>query len=452
MQEENILGTERLSKLFVKFSLPAVASMIISGIQGIIDGLFLGNFVGQNAMASVNLVLPFTQIIIGISMVVSIGSLSLMGIRLGANMKEEAQNVFKTAFVTLLSSGIVIAIVGFVFNRHIGIILGASDVLIQDVASYIKVISLFAPFTMLMFLCGFTDRLIGKPELYLKGTIISMLVNVSLNYIFIKQLGWEVAGAALATGIAFCAALSVVIGPMLKPDEPVNMFKGKFDKSVILPVAYNGSSEGITSISTSLEIYLFNMAFMRISGEAGIAAFTVINYISNFVILAMFGISDGIGPIVSYNYGYEKVSRVKGILKMAIMTVSVLGAVLFVGLYMFGDSLISMFARENEIVMEMAITGCKLFSFAFLLNGINIVTSGYFTSLGDAKSSFLVSMSRGIVFVIVGITLLPKFMGTRGVWLTVPFAEFMAFLVGMILLRRTSKRLTFAESEGQLLS
>ena len=230
------------------------------------------------------------------------------------------------------------------------------------------------------------------------------------------------------------------------------MFKGNFDKSVILPVAYNGSSEGLTSISTSLEIYLFNMAFMRISGEAGIAAFTVINYISNFVILAMFGISDGIGPIVSYNYGYEKVSRVKGILKMAIMTVSVLGAVLFVGLYMFGDSLISMFARENEIVMEMAITGCKLFSFAFLLNGINIVTSGYFTSLGDAKSSFLVSMSRGIVFVIVGITLLPKFMGTRGVWLTVPFAEFMAFLVGMMLLRRTSKRLTFAESEGQLLS
>ncbi|NBI06516.1 MATE family efflux transporter [Senegalia massiliensis] len=433
---ENILGTEKISKLFIKFSIPAIISMVIAGAQVIIDGIFLGNFIGENALASINIVQPFMEVIIGFSMIISVGSLSSIGRSLGEGKREEAQNIFKTAFVfiTIISLGILL--VGRLFSEEISVLLGANKVLLEGVSIYIGTISIFAPLMCLMFLFGFINRVVGKPELYLRGMILSVVVNVSLDFIFIKQLSLGIRGAAFATGIAYVSSFFVVVRPMLRKKNIVNIFRGQFDKSVIIPISYNGSSEGVIAIATATTAYMFNVSFMKIAGESGVAAFTTINYISQFGIHIMFGISDGIAPILSYNYGYKKHDRLNDTLKLASKVNLVVGTVLFFILFGFGKQLVSLFASGNEDVLDLAVRGSKIYAFAFLLCGFNIINSGYFTAIGSATASIIISASRGIVFIILGINILPMIIGINGVWVTVPLAECMTFIIGIYLVKK----------------
>ncbi|AOR25167.1 MATE family efflux transporter [Clostridium taeniosporum] len=236
----------------------------------------------------------------------------------------------------------------------------------------------------------------------------------------------------------YVAAFSIVVLPMLNKKNTVNIFSGKFDKSVILPVAYNGSSEGVNSIAAAITAYVFNMTFMKIAGEAGVAAFTTINYVAQFGILIMFGISDGIGPILSYNYGYKKHDRLNDTLKLASKINLIVGVILFFILFVFGKQLVSLFVSGNENVVNLAVNGSKIYAFAFLICGFNIINSGYFTAIGDARGSIIIAASRGIVFIILGINILPIIIGMSGVWLTIPFAECMTFIISMYLIKKNN--------------
>jgi len=225
---------------------------------------------------------------------------------------------------------------------------------------------------------------------------------------------------------------------MLIKKNIVNIFSGKFDKSVIIPMVYNGSSEAVIAIAIAITAYLFNITFMKIAGEAGVAAFATINYISQFGILIMFGISDGIGPILSYNYGNKKHERLNNTLKLASKVNLIVGLILFFILFVFGEQLVSLFASGKEEVLNLAVGGARIYAFSFLVCGFNIINSGYFTAIGDARSSIIIAASRGIVFIILGINILPLIIGINGVWLTVPLAESMTFIIGMYLVKNNN--------------
>lgn len=427
--KDNIILNDKISSLFLKFAIPAIISMIIAGMQGMIDGMFVGNILGPNAMASVNIAAPFMQVIVGLSMIVSIGSQSFMGLKLGEGKVKKAQNVFKTFIIFILIVGTFITLFGFIFNTKIASVLGANDVLLKDVSLYIKTISLFTIPMALMFLFGFSNRIIEKPNLYFKGMILSLFVNITLNYVLIAKLELGIIGAATATGLSYSSALLIVVWPMLNKKNIINIFAGNFDKGCIYPVLYNGSSEGINSIATATTAYLFNMAFMKIAGESGVAAFTAINYLAQFGTILMFGISDGICPIVSYNYGSKLYDRVDKILKLSYKVSLVIGIIIFVTLLFFGKNLVMIFIKGNPDILNLAAHGAKLYAFAFLINGFNIINSGYFTAIGKAKESVIVAACRGLVFIIIGMIVLPIILGENGVWMCVPFAEFCTMLV-----------------------
>jgi Na+-driven multidrug efflux pump len=287
-----------------------------------------------------------------------------------------------------------------------------------------------------MHLFGFVNRVVGKPELYLWGTILSVIVNISLNFLFIVKLNLGIRGTALANGLSYFAAFLVAVRPILNKNTTVNIFSGKFDKSVIIPIVYNGSSEAIVSISVALTAYLFNITFMKTAGEAGVVAFTAINYIGQFGILIMFGISDGVGVIISYNYGNKQYNRVDKTLKLASKINLAIGIILFLILFIFGEQLILLFTNTNNNILDFAVRGSKIYAFSYLVCGFNIINSGYFTAIGDAKSSIVISLSRGIVFVILGINILPMFIGIDGIWLTIPFAELMSLIIGIHLIKK----------------
>ena len=430
----NTLLTERLPRLFLLFVLPAVISMVISGTQSMIDGILLGRFAGVNAMASVNIAGPYMQIITGCTMVICIGTFSYLGRTLGENTNpQKAKDIFRTAVVSLAACALILMAAGLFLSRPLALLLGANEVLLDETALYIRTVAVFIPAICFMMHFGFTARLLEKPHLYLIATLCCVSCNVIMDYLAVKVLGLGVVGAAAATGLSYLSGLLVVVRPFLSRKSIVNLFEGTFHWDILRSSAFNGSSEGITSISAALTMYLFNTAFMGFAGESGVAAFTVINYAGNFVVLIMFGVSDGISTLVSYNYGAKLLLRVKKTLRAALMINFCIGLLIFTVLHLFSRQMVGIFVSDNEFVTAMAVQGAALYSFCFLMNGFNIVQSGYYTSMGDALASVIISASRGIVFISTGIFLLPQFLGINGVWLTPPFAELMTVLVCLII-------------------
>lgn len=433
--EENILAKEKIPKLFMFYSIPAIVSMLIVGTQSIIDGIFVGNFVGELAMASVNIAQPFTQILAASSMVIVIGSLSYMGRSLGENDIDKAQNIYRTSLILIISIASFLTVLGVFFSENLALLLGASDILIKDTSIYIKTISVFIIPMFLMYQFAFSNRLLEKPDLYIKGMILSLITNILLNILLVKYMSLGVFGTAVATALAEPLALFYVIGPHLNKSNVINIYVGKFDKKVILPVVYNGLSEAFTSISTAITAYVFNKAFMRSGGEAGIAAFTIISYINLFTNYIMFGIADGIGPLVSYNYGAKSFKRVWEAMKFSYGISFLIGVIIFIILIFFGESLISVFISNNAEILSLAFTGAKIFAVGYLINGFNILNSAYFTSIGLAKESVIIALSRGCVVTLIGIFILPNIFGMNGIWMTVPFAEIVTVGVCVYLLK-----------------
>ena len=200
--EENILAKEKIPKLFMFYSIPAIVSMLIVGTQSIIDGIFLGNFIGELDMASVNIAQPFTQILAASSMVIVIGSLSYMGRSLGENDIDKAQNIYRTSLILIISIASFLTILGVFFSENLALLLGASDILIKDTSIYIKTISVFIIPMFLMYQFAFSNRLLEKPDLYIKGMILSLITNILLNILLVKYMSLGVFGTAVATALA----------------------------------------------------------------------------------------------------------------------------------------------------------------------------------------------------------------------------------------------------------
>lgn len=433
--DQKILGTEKLSKLFIKFTIPSITGMIFVGIQGIIDGLFVGNVLGGNALASVNLVQPYMQIIMAAALIISVGAQSIIGINLGKGESEKAQNIFRTASILLILISILVTILGVFFSEKIALILGANEVLLEGSSTYIQIISYFTAFIAIMFLFEMVVRVIGKPNISLVSMIISVVLNIVLDYLLINKFNLGIKGAALATGISYTMAFLINMIPFVSKKTIINLYKGRFDKSVLFQMIYNGSSEGVSSISNAISMFLFNTALMKIAGENGIAAFSIINYIAQVGYMVLFGISDGIRPIISYNFGAENENRVNKTLKISIIVNIIIGAIIFIVMSTFSKQLIEIFLKDGKYVVEIASTGAKIYGIAFLFNGTNILISSYFTAIDDPKNSIIVAMSRGIVFILIGIVILPYIFGINGIWMTIVFADIITILLCYRLLK-----------------
>lgn len=437
--QEKLLGTSSLRSLLIQYCTPAIIAMLVTGLQGMIDGMYVGNVIGPNGMASVNLSIPFVQVIIGLTMIVSIGGQSHIGIKFGMKKIKEGQDTFRTFLLLLLGLSFCISTVGYFGNETIARLVGADDILMGYTSQYIKIMGLFAIPMSMLFYFGFLNRLIGKPELYFKASVIGLMGNILLNYVFIIKMDLGITGAALATGCAYMIGMLIVVWPILSNKYSLGIGKGEFNIHTIKPVLFNGASEGVNSVSIATTAYLFNMALMKAQGAEGVAAFTAINYIGMVGVMVLFGISDGIGPIVSYNYGHGKKDRVDKVLKVAHIATIVMGSIVFVALFFFGKTIISIFLGDEKELIEMAANGGRIYAFAFFFTGYNIVNSGYFTYIGKGIESVIVAGLRGLIFVVIGILVLPTFLGINGVWLCVPIAEFLTAIVGVYLLRRQQK-------------
>jgi Na+-driven multidrug efflux pump len=271
---------------------------------------------------------------------------------------------------------------------------------------------------------------------------LSVVINVLLTFCFVIGLGWGNTGASVATGVAFTIGLLISGSITFNPKQRLSMLKGRFHMPLLRRAVYNGSSEGVSEMASAVSILIINLTVVRILGADGVAAFTAINYINFTGILLFLGISDGLIPVLSYNYGAGNYQRVKRLFRFTAMINMGIGVMLFTVLQVFGGHAVLLFFDGSESqAFQISVDGLHLFAFVFLVNGLNVLIVAYFTALGQAKISIIISAARGLVFVLIGVTVLPIFMGIAGVWAAIPLAELLTLGVALMLIYRTHNKL-----------
>lgn len=435
------LGKDSIIKLFLSYAIPSVISSIIFSIYIVIDGIFVGRAVGSQGLAAINIAMPIFSMALALGIMVSIGGNTVTSIELGSGQKEKARKSFSLGFYSLISVSIIIGLIIFIFRTKIAIMLGASSELMKPVIEYLVILCISVPiFTGGSYLAA-GIRTMGKPSFSMFCTVLGSVVNIILDYIFVIVWGLGVAGAAIASGIAFFITFIVAFIEIQSEKSVLKLCICELDLRKIGRFFYNGSSEALAEVAFAFTTFIFNIVLMRRMGEVGVSAFSIIQYIASLVVAVFLGIANGITPIISYNYGAKSGKRIKEIITLSVKVMMFLGVICTAFLFFGGEGLINLFVTGEAELLETTVFACKIYSLSFLVSGINILSSSYFTALENAKTSAIISFLRGIAFIAIGITILPAILGDTGVWATMIFSEVATLIIAIMLMKKSYSNL-----------
>lgn len=414
----------------IRFVIPSVAMMILTSIYGVVDGLFVSNFVGKTPFAAVNLVIPFTMILGAFGFMLGTGGTALVAKTLGEGRQEEANRIFSMLIYFALGLGVLLTIFGIAVLKRIVIKMGADDAMLRHCMIYGRIVLLGIPFYMLQNM--FQNFLIAaeKPQLGLIVTIAAGVTNMVLDALFIAVLGWGVAGAAAATALGQCVGgLVPFVYFARKNSSKLSLVKTRLMGGALFHACTNGSSELVSNVSMSLVGMLYNLQLMKFVGENGVAAYGVIMYV-NFIFIAIFlGYAYGSAPIVAFNYGARRTEELQNVLKKSLKLILGTGISLFLIATVFAGVLSGLFVGYDAELYRLTVRGFHLYAISFLLCGFNIYGSSFFTALNNGVASAAISFLRTVVFEVAAVLILPLFFGLDGVWCAITVAELASILI-----------------------
>lgn len=413
---------ENQSKKILQFSVPAIIAMVLTAFITIADGFFMGNYVGEEGIAAVNLGLPIVYLYLGIGLMISIGGAAISGMALGAGDKETCNQVFRqtiatTAILTVLISCIMV----FCFQPML-LIFHVKGQAVRYFKEYYQIMVLEFPIMVINSSFGMFIRAEGNPEFYMKVTILNVLLNVILDYVFSGIFYWGAAGIALASLFSALVSLSYILYYFGKKAEIYHLGKFCFSWEVYIRGILNGSSEFIGEMSTGIAMFAYNFVIMRRIGIGGVTAFTIVGYISYIFSMIIIGFGQGASPLISFCYGAKEKGIAADIRRKTNQYVFGAGVAVFLVMAAISDWYSGIFV-ESESVKNMIEAGMLIFMVSFFFSGINSITSFYFTATGRAFESAVISCSRGLVILLICIFMLPAFFGMTGVWLAAPVTE-----------------------------
>ena len=420
----------------LKFAFPSIIMMIFMSLYSIVDGFFIAQYVDSMALSAANIVYPAVSILLAVGIMFGTGGSAVVAAKIGQEKQEEANRNFSALTLTTLIIGILGAVLGNLFCRQICSLLGATPVLMDYGTAYLRTILSFAPVCLLQALFQSFFVTAGRPGLGLSLTVSAGITNMLLDYLFVVPLHLGVAGAALATGLGQCIPAVAGILYFTFARKGLRFTRPEFSKGLLSTSCFNGSSEMVSNLSAAVVTYLFNMLMLKFEGEIGVAAITAILY-GQFLFVALYlGYSIGVAPVFSFNYGSRNKQRLIRLYRISIRFV-VVSSVIIALVAAFGSPVISaVFMQKGTYGFELTRHGGYLFSIAYLFCGTNIVASGIFTALSDGKTSALISFLRTFVFIVLSALLLPLVLGTNGVWLSIPVAEFLTLFISVPKLSR----------------
>ena len=422
------------SKL-LRFTLPSIVMMVFTSIYGVVDGLFVSNFVGKTAFASVNLVMPFVMILGGMGFMTGTGGTALVSKILGEGDPDTANRTFSMMVLFTLALGIVLSAGGIIFMRPVSRFLGATDAMMDDCVLYGRIITGFTFAFMLQNVFQSFFIAAEKPKLGLKVTVAAGLTNMVLDALFIAVFKWGVAGAAIATGLSQCVGGVLPLVYFLRPNSSLlRLSPTRLRLRPILAACGNGSSELMSNISSSLVSMLYNFQLMRLAGEDGVSAYGVLMYVQFIFISIYIGYSIGCAPVVSYHFGAQNHGELKNLLGKSVLLMGGTGVALTALVMALADPLSRLFVGYDAGLFALTSHAFRLFAWSFLLAGFNIYTSGFFTALNNGGVSAAISSLRTLVFQSASVLILPIFFDVDGIWWAITVAEVFAFLISVLFL------------------
>ena len=419
------------ARLF-RFVLPSIVMMVFTSIYGVVDGLFVSNFAGKTAFASINLIMPFLIILGAMGFMLGTGGTALVSRVLGEGDKEHANKYFSMITLFGILLGVILTVVGVLAMRPMAILLGATEAMVDDCVLYGRIVVCFLTSFMLQNM--FQSFLIAaeRPKFGLLITLAAGVTNMVLDALFVGVFRWGIAGAAIATGISQTVGGVVPLMYFLfSKNSPLRLRWTKFEAQPLLRSCANGSSELMSNISGSLIGMLYNAQLMRFLGEDGVATYGVLMYVQFIFVAIDIGYSIGCAPIISYHYGARNHPELRNLLMKGLKVMGILGIVMTIAAISLSGTLANIFVGYDATLCELTRHAFHLFSFAFLLAGFNIFLSSFFTALNNGGVSAAISFLRTLVFQAASVILLPMALDVDGLWWAASAAEALAFVVSI---------------------
>lgn len=429
---------ENKLKMLLQFSIPSIIAMLLQTAVTITDGYFNGNYVGENALAAINLGLPILYFYLGVGLCVGVGGTVICGRLLGAKEKHKASEVFSQTIVT---AGIICMVTSLVvlllFSLILKVLRAEGDLLVYF-TEYYRIMLLNYPLMVIGTILGMFIRIDGKPQVCMLVSIVSCILNAILDYILVGRLAMGVQGSAIASLMVQTIAVIVQLMYFFRASLSIRFISYKFDKAVNRETFFNGSSEFIGEMASAISMFAFNYVLMKYVGTEGVASFTILGFAVYGYSMIAIGFGQGLTTLVSVCWGAKEWKTAAELRKITNRILFVMGTLFAVFFVVFGRRYASMFGCSSG-VEDMVSAGFRFYAVTFLIMGYDVINSMYFTSCGDALSSAIISSLRGIVLLLAFILIFPAIWGMMGVWMAAPATETLTAMVSTFLIMKQKK-------------
>ena len=426
MESLNVYEKPVTLKNILKFAVPTIAMTVFMSFYTMVDGLFVSNLIGTDALSAINLTAPIIQLVTAISTMLATGGSAVIMKKMGEQKCEEAKEDFTFLILVNVIVGVVMCTVGYLAMDHIFVGMNLS----ADVEGYcVEYLSRYLVFTVpILLMNNFTLYMIAseKANLSLVCSVTGGVLNMALDYVFIAGFGMGIGGAAVATGLGYSVTAVAGLFVFGRKKSLLHFKKPAFRFKVLANAAANGCSEMATALVTGIITMMFNWTMLHYVGEDGVAAVTIIMYVLMFASSLYTGYSYGVAPMLSYYYGEKNHGKLKKLAAVSMRVIAVISLVTVAASFLLTKPLVSVFARPDNPVYDLAVTGNRICTIALLFIGFNIFASGMFTALSNGVVSAILAFSRSFVFMLITMIVLPLILGVNGIWLATPAAELMA--------------------------
>ena len=441
-QSPQILGTAPIGKLLVEYSLPAIIAMTVVSLYNVIDSIFIGHGVGAMAIAGLAITFPLMNLIIAFCTLVGVGSATISSIFMGQKDVQRATLVLHNATILLLVNGILVTIVTLIFLDPILLFFGASHETLPYARDFMQVILIANPIAYLFVGLNNLMRATGYPRKAMLSSFLTVAVNVVVAPIFIFLLGWGIRGAALATAIAQLTGLVWVLAHFLNKNNYISFKRGCFrlHRRIIASILGIGMSPFLMNACSCIVVIIINTSLRNYGGDMAIGAYGIVNRMLTLFLMVVLGLTQGMQPIVGYNYGANRFDRVKQTLHYGLIFGGCITTLGFLANELMPGVIVS-FCTDSPELLEVSRNGLRIMSAAFFIVGLQVVITQFFQSIGKSQISIFLSLSRQLLFLIPCLLILPRYYGTNGVWWSIPIADAVAFIVAVIAIVRHIHRI-----------
>lgn len=417
-------------RTMLRFAAPTIAAQLFMSIYSTVDGLFVANLVGTDALSAVNIVMPSLMVILAVASMVSAGGRAFVAAQLGAGKQQEARENFSLVIAVSFGAALALSLAGLVAMDPLLHVMGSDDTLLDLCRAYATPLFIIMPLAMLGMVFDTFFMVEGKPGI---GGILSIaggVLNIILDYLFIALFGWGVAGAAIATGIGY--SVSAVVGLVyfaVRRNGNLCLVKPVWRPNALAKISGNGASEMVMMLAGSVSTVVMNNVMMGLAGSDGVAAISIIVYVMSILSAVYYGYDYGVSALASYNFGKDDHERLRRYHSINLRVTIIAGACILGASLIASQSLTGFFARPGTHVFDLAVQGFGICSFAFLVMGVNDYASSFFTALNDGRTSAIIAFMRTFVFTLAALIIMPALWGIVGLWFALPAAELASLAV-----------------------